>query len=558
MAWRVEQNDQTGLPEIIIDGWEKGIADSPYTGLTSILNLNTHYYPGALYSNYKRSRADTGLTIGTLAPYLFTSTNPSGTSAVALGNNTFINTQYIIADQSGNTFAASGTANFAALSSHAIPNNSGNNITGICYYSPIYNSQQGTGNQWMFGWGQSNVDNYNTMYYAEYSAGAWGAWTEFAQWKSSLFPTIVTAGTPNYAIWGGNLNKMYICNGPYIMTLSYAIDTFGNLNFNPGGTSGTDYLWGPATAITGYGSGVACILPFYENAIWLGEWNTNMLIASGNRLYVWDETASTPSSFIQFPEPVNKFIVVNNTIFVLAGYKGNIYSSNGYSVSLFKKIPDSFFGQTDPQLVWGGLMFKRNKIYVGVSTTTETGSSGYISGVFSINIDTGEFGFEQAGALNFENQNSFGLYASTAPNVGQPLILFDSNYAATDFYYSAWTNNTTNAFDKSATGIYTSGETVFETDLVPVGQYLTQSTPANVEFKLDAPLASGDTVQILGRQHFTDSYTSFGTYTSDGTQLSSEFPTAIQGLQWLQIKVIITTTSATVVRLREIRVRMNQ
>jgi len=49
--------------DIIIDGWEKGIQASPYQGIANIRNLNTSYYPGVAYVNYRRqacSLADTG------------------------------------------------------------------------------------------------------------------------------------------------------------------------------------------------------------------------------------------------------------------------------------------------------------------------------------------------------------------------------------------------------------------------------------------------------------------------------------------------------------------
>lgn len=39
---------------IIIDGWENGIASSPYLGIANIRNVNTSYYPGVAYINYRR------------------------------------------------------------------------------------------------------------------------------------------------------------------------------------------------------------------------------------------------------------------------------------------------------------------------------------------------------------------------------------------------------------------------------------------------------------------------------------------------------------------------
>ena len=53
MSFRIEPNN-SGKDELIIDGFENGIANSPYEGIANIRNLNTSYYPGVAYTNYKR------------------------------------------------------------------------------------------------------------------------------------------------------------------------------------------------------------------------------------------------------------------------------------------------------------------------------------------------------------------------------------------------------------------------------------------------------------------------------------------------------------------------
>ena len=50
MAYNIDQN--TG--DIVIDGWENGIAPSPYKGIANMRNVNTSYYPGVAYVNYRR------------------------------------------------------------------------------------------------------------------------------------------------------------------------------------------------------------------------------------------------------------------------------------------------------------------------------------------------------------------------------------------------------------------------------------------------------------------------------------------------------------------------
>jgi len=40
MAWNIKKNILTGDPDIVIDGFEKGIADSPYEGIADMRNVN--------------------------------------------------------------------------------------------------------------------------------------------------------------------------------------------------------------------------------------------------------------------------------------------------------------------------------------------------------------------------------------------------------------------------------------------------------------------------------------------------------------------------------------
>lgn len=56
MAYKYENNG-TGSKDIVIDGWENGIALSPYKGIANMRNVGTSYYPGVAYVNYRRRLA---------------------------------------------------------------------------------------------------------------------------------------------------------------------------------------------------------------------------------------------------------------------------------------------------------------------------------------------------------------------------------------------------------------------------------------------------------------------------------------------------------------------
>lgn len=54
MAYRYEKN-YAGGQDIVVDGWEKGIAPSPYSGINDIRAVNVSDIPGAVFANAKTS-----------------------------------------------------------------------------------------------------------------------------------------------------------------------------------------------------------------------------------------------------------------------------------------------------------------------------------------------------------------------------------------------------------------------------------------------------------------------------------------------------------------------
>ncbi len=493
LSYRVEKNQDTGKPEIIIDGWQDGIAASPYEGITSLKNLNIRYLPGAVYSNYKRILNTAANNIG--IPKYWTKDPTTGA--------------YYIIDSNGRVWTTSDPATVAWTRLAGNDANLGGG-QGICVYKG-----------YVFVFRDSVIDYYNI-------AGA--AWT-FA-WKTGL-----QAGVNHMSIWGQD-DIMYFCNGSPLTTTK-AGSSIGSLATTVGST------FNPATAGTYTYNTIALTLPgFEQSATWLAELQVDLMVAAGKNLYPWDRSAT---NFNGIPVPMRETIVrvinILNKLYITAGVKGNIYISNGYSTSPWVKIPDSFFGIIDPQLLPGDMMSHRNKLYVGFSC----GNSPFANGVFSIDLDTK--------IINFENQNSYGLNASGVNSLfGQPGVLIEIETASFDCYASAWYDGSVGGMDKNSTTLYTGGETIIETDLIPIGTYLYPSTQMNIEFKLDQPMASSDSITIYGRQSFSDNYTQLGTTT--GAVLSAVYtPLALQKSQWMQYKIVLTQSSTTFIRLREIRIR---
>lgn len=85
MSYRIEKSG-----DIVIDGFEKGIADSPYQGIANIRNLNIKYYPGVAYGNYKRQAST--LSWGTFT--LTGSLSPGATTASLTANWPYVSGVY--------------------------------------------------------------------------------------------------------------------------------------------------------------------------------------------------------------------------------------------------------------------------------------------------------------------------------------------------------------------------------------------------------------------------------------------------------------------------------
>lgn len=610
MAYRIEKNSNSGRPEIVIDGFENGIADSPYTGIANMRNMNTSYYEKVAYVNYIRQAS--ALTGGNMKRPQFYCTSPAGLN-------------YVI-DSSGQVWKQNGinASGFTLLTGNPSGGAGGQGIAFWQGYLFVFRQNAidicgngfGDGGVTSSNWNNnaqvpnafwpiaapSNVTLTGSLSVGDTSAtlssyndpggGAQTQWllptgiyplvTSHGELVSALFtfgstaisfslplidsgsssvninPIISSTATldnstvQHMSIVSGNNGNLFFCNGSFIGSLSVPSGYVFNLS-------------NPASYRFNYS---ALPLSQYESAIWLCELYTDMVIAGINKIYKWNYSTAIVNGFAPIPESVNKIINILNKVYVFAGQKGNIYWLNGYSASPLKKIPDSITSQggptndsvpaIDPIWSWGGIMSHRRKLFFQAQSTSADATTNFVSGIFSLDLDTN--------AINFENQNSFGLTsASTSPNG----ILIDGNQLSAtpttgigyNSYYSGWSNgfgSVLGGIDFNNTTLYNTFDPIIETDLVPTGTFAEKKTIQNVEFKLDQPLKSGDSIRVSARQSLSESYILLGTTTS--TVLSDFYtPIPIQDGQWVQLKIEIscnTITTSSFVRLREIRIRM--
>ena len=359
------------------------------------------------------------------------------------------------------------------------------------------------------------------------------------------FIQIIDPNVTNYRAYVSKVDgSLYFANGQFLGRI--AAVSSPNVAFNPGLTS---------TYSVSYG--VTALPEQHKDSIVdMTDLNKELIVAGQKDTYTWDYQSSATSS----PSPVGEQIVriknILNNIYITAGQKGNLYISNGYSSQLLCKIPDFIAGVIDPVWSFGGMMTHRSKLFFQALAQTPSGTN-ILAGIFSLIVSPPIIGDSAAGII-MESQNSYGLTPSTGTLSSG--ILIDNSPSSTgyDSYYSAWSNGASlGGIDYNNTTLWDNFEPTIETDIIPIGTILDKKTFGNIEFKLDRPMASGDSIQMYWRPSLSDSYTLMGTTST--TLLSGYYPSNISQSQWAQFKIQMkcASSNSSFIPLREVRLHFD-
>lgn len=289
--------------------------------------------------------------------------------------------------------------------------------------------------------------------------------------------------------------------------------------------------------------------------------NQLLVGCASNTLYFWGGTNITPDGFLFLPESNTiNMVTANNMAFIFSGSRGNIYISNGNTSSIVTTVPDYVTGRPDPYFIWGGAMYARGRIWFSVQDQTPS-LNGNCGGIWSF-VPTQNFfpGQDTGLALHLEHQNSYGTYNGMAN-----ILINIVNQAVQGIqYFSAWTsdaNTPTYGIDTSSTTPYTGSQTLIETDLIPIGNYLEKSNFTSILTQYDTPLVSGESVQIKYRNGITGTWNALadplGGIDAIVGSLGNRFATgwAQQTLVQLQIILTSTATNPSFTRLKEVRIK---
>ncbi len=599
MAYHFDNTDNS----LVIDGFENGIADTPYAGIANMRNININSIPGEASVNFKTASvtppiisdvsvvsADASTDIITISstPNIETrmcvtfsgSSLPGGITAgtiywVSRLSDTTIKIYSAYAMSSAVDITSSGTGTMDTINMGIMKCAAYDKKMGYNYFldsnGRVWTDGHltGTNSYWTYvGNLPNNNSNGNGIVYYEASdetgylfvfsnssidVGVSGNYIVFSyQWdpsagtygaySSSPTPIMKTGRGSDYSheAFVGPDNSVYVCDKNWI---------FRFYEKNPATP------FSPITSST-YVYDNTRLLPVTDRANCLSYLGSNVIVGGiNNTIYQWDPTSVTYDIPITISESyISHLVTVNTNTYVFAGNRGRIYILNGSQAQTYKKIPDHISGTVEPYFNWGGACCIKNQLFFGLYCTANNNSEiGGYGGVWSIDLDTG--------ALRMSNVLSHGLYTGYATLL---VPVYDNSYTSSGNpvgigYIAGWRDNLASdnyGIDKTIFTPYTSGEATIETDLINIGTY---NAPRNwggqVEFKLSSPLVSGESISMKYRTNFKQSYTTIFTENATGS-ISGGYPTPIENSQWIQFQIILTSTASnpSYVRLKEIRI----
>jgi hypothetical protein len=474
---------------IVINNWQQGIAPSPHLGFQRIVNCDIVSSPGGLKVNRKTAKK-TGTTVDAEVKWM---------------------------DRDPST-----PAEIRALDSNG-----------------VYYESSNTGGAW------SEIDDgagagQGLVIFKGYALVAKD--TKIDAFKISddsedadAF-TIDSDDTWHPMLVSKNDGKVYGGAGRYI----FSIEEKSGQTFDPSNSDTYTFTQQALDLPEGYR--VKCLVELGNNLM-IGTWKgtSASVFTRVADIFPWDRSSASYAQPIElFENGVQAMITIQNQLYIFAGVTGAIYTSNGYSTTKIKQIPESLVSVTTDTA--GGLyeiypdavMQQGNRILFGIKNNVAT---------------VGVFGFDLAtGALSVENLISTGEDGSTSSATTQAVTsLLAVNYIN---FLLGWQDNTTYGIDET-TLKYTGFSAFAESALYQVGTTKKQETFTEIEWTLSKALATGQGVKLKYRRGLLASWTTIREYLYSGTEdddtrvvgdaISYNEIYKISDIENLQIRVELTT-----------------
>ncbi len=595
--YRLDMRDKS----IVIDGFQQGIADDPFSGIADLRNVNLISVPGEASVLFSTSQISPNQASGNLSsadPVADTVTltgysNLSNLQAITFSGASLpagitAGTVYWVSDNTGGVYQL-----YSDWATNTLVNITGNgsgtwatvnmsNPTYFTYYNNNYdtgyfmvdgagrvwtNIFMGSAGKWRYFASTSGSGNGLVTYQSSIGGiSGTGYLFVFRDYIIDYFKIVHTTGvytiTPHVG-WNpddgtdGNNNKLKNYNN-LNGTNHYAIQGPDNKVYYCDGNyisvfyqAAIDTPFDPASRPS-YTISHFYVLPYNDRAQCITPLGNTMLIGGmKNVIYSWDTFSNLASNFIFIAEfNIVNMVTVNTNVYVFVGNRGRIWITNGSQAQLYKKIPDHISGTIEPYFTWGGACNQKNQLYFSASVTQNDGTAiAQYGGVWAIDLQTS--------AIRLSNKLSYNTYAGYAPAIIPNFVTTPAGTGLFIGWYSGVSGNY--GIDTTVSAPYTGSQAEIVSDLIPIGTFDMPKDMERVEYKLTKPLVSGESITIYARQTFDTTDTGWGTaILSDSTvgNFSNSAPANFKNAQWLQLKAVLnsTATSPSYVRLKELRI----
>jgi len=602
MSYKLEGKD------IVVSGFDGGIADSPYKGISDIRNVDLISIPEEASVAFKTT---TTITQSPLATQAFTASSSSGllltwAGGTALADNTAVtvansggalptglavDTAYYVINSTATTFklaltaggaaiaftdAGTGTHTFSTINMGKPKFKSTASSTALGVLAYYYFLLDANGRAWYY-YQQSQwvymknlgAGNENTAGVTENGNGLvfWKNYLLVFRWQNiaiiqvidasgiNTITELTTAGNWTVA-WQSMIGPWSTSNYP--TNVSHAaiagptddVVYFCNTAFIGTIMQNAGTVFAPGTAATFTFNASALALPLAEIAQCLAQLGTNIL-AGGlyNIVYSWDRVSPGYLPIFISENLVAQIVTTNTTAYFFAGQRGRIFECNGSQAQLFKKVPDHLSNTVNPYYTWGGALTSRNQLYFGVQATDNARVAiNQYGGLWAIDLDSK--------AIRLVNRLSYASYAGIASSLTTVLGPTTSD----GFGLLIGWFTTVGGVDKGSSAPYSGGESYVDSDMMPLGTFLDPFTPTQVEWKTSVGIGANGTsesVALYYRTNLSDSFTLIGSTSSTTGQISDMYQVNFQKAQWVQLRAVLTSnaTTPTYCRLTEFRIR---
>lgn len=485
------------VSDLIINEWQRGVAQSPYLGFADMRNVNLNEKPGALLIGFKATK-ESATTITGLPTWIVI--NPSNGTLYACDTDNKIYTSTDDGDSwslvSGNTTSAGSGNGLAVWKDYLFLFRN----TAIDVYGPLSGSPA-----WTNGW--------KTIDTAEHH------------------PAIATQD-----------DKLTFGAGRYVGTIQETAST----TFLPSDAGTYTFTAQKLTLPAQYK--IKCLAELGLD-LKIGTWvGTNLYDAKIGVIFGWDRVSSSYAGsrtiFIQ-ENGINQMKSVQGRLWFTAGVKANLYVSEGGAPTLAAewKMVDHITNSgsnLDPRP--GAIEFHNGKILVGIGG----GAGSTPIGVLSYEIRTAAQAIERT--------------ISTGSVTGSTKIgaLFS---VSGEVFVIGWQDGTGQGADMVGKDgkRSTSYEAYADSALIRAGSASNKRQFSEVEIILGRELAANQGVRVSWRDALNDSFTAMGTYdhSTYGAVSVITAVASVPDIANIQLRVELTTgsDSTTTPELLEVRLR---